>query len=575
LRKHWLATTALLVLPAAGGAEQLDYGLKSQTGWTSNVYGTSEDATIVSNSKLIDLEPVDDFSIRVSPWGRVSDVDGDVTWSLQYTPTYEYYLQETNISDFDHDVGAQIAWRIGDRTTLSASESFRQFSSLVRFNENAGDTTDPAVLRGDRSQLSGTQTAVTLRHLLTPLDELSMNVAYNTRSYQQGGNDLTSTSLASIYRHTLDNRTSVGLQGSWVRQSFSRSVGDDSVTDYYNISGTLDYQFSRTLRFEASLGPALIDSDAQLVSFSRKYGVAPVGSRLLAINANNCPLLNDTLPHDPQPRIPDPLNVGRTIPNPNYNPHIAAAGNFGGCTPSGQALARGELQQLGYPRGDPLVPGSSTGGSAKLTGFDSPYEFDTNGSLVAVDDSGFGGLEITYFARLALIKDWERWHGQISYSRSSDDSGSFGSSSVRDSVDVSLRWEPAPLWTVTLTGEYSLIDQASDFAIPSLVIVENEPTPTGVDTVSEIATVQRLVVEVDDNALTYNNYSATLTANRKLSEHSSVFAALYWYQQQQEFQLDRSLSFVPGVSADDVSTTRWSNLTLWVGFEYQFDTLKF
>ena len=171
LQKRWLATIALLLLPAAAGAEQFDYGVKSQAGWTNNVYGTSEDATILSNGQTEDLDPVDDYSMRVSPWGKVSDVDGDLTWSIQYQPSYEYYLHESDISDFDHEAGADLQWRIGDRTTLIATEAYRQFHSLVRFNENAGSLTDPAVLRGRRDELTGNRTGLALRHLLTARDE--------------------------------------------------------------------------------------------------------------------------------------------------------------------------------------------------------------------------------------------------------------------------------------------------------------------------------------------------------------------------------------------------------------------
>jgi hypothetical protein len=54
-----------------------------------------------------------------------------------------------------------------------------------------------------------------------------------------------------------------------------------------------------------------------------------------------------------------------------------------------------------------------------------------------------------------------------------------------------------------------------------------------------------------------------------------VFAALYWYQQEQNVDLDQAISFIPGVTGDDESTSNWNNLTLWLGFEYQFDTIRF
>jgi hypothetical protein len=562
VQRRWLATTVLLLLPAGSVAEQFDYGVRSQGGWTDNVYGTSDDATIVDVGRTVGQDPVDDWSVRISPWGKVSDLDGNVTWSLRYQPSYEYYLHESDIRDFDHDASAEISWRVGERTTLTASEAFREYRSLVRFNENAGSLTDPAVLRGRRDELTGTQTRLGVRHSLSPLDELWLNLAYNTRDYETA-TDLDSLVLGTGWRRSLDKRTVIGLQGSWIQQTYSRTVGDDAVTNYYNVSAVLDHQFSRTLRFEASLGPTLIDSDTELVNFAPRYGVATFASTTVAIDANACPLLNDTLPHQPDPDAP------------NYNPHIASF-NYGSCgVSSSRILQRGELDRLGYPRGDPLVPGSPTGQSAKLTGFDSPYELDENGNLAAVDDSDFGEIDVTYFARLALLKDWERWHAELVYERSSDDSGTFGTSSVADTLELSVRWNPLRFWTISATGAYSLIDQASDVAVPSLLIVENEAVPAGVDSVSEIATVQRMVVDVDDDALSYDNYSVSVTATRQLSEHSSVFASVYWYRQRQTIDLDQPIAFVPGEDPDDESVSRWDNLTLWVGFDWQFDTFKF
>jgi hypothetical protein len=562
LQRRWLATTVLLLLPAGAIAEQFEYGVRTQGGWTDNVYGTSEEATVLDEGRTVGQDPVDDWSVRVSPWGKVSDLDGEFTWSLEYRPAYEYYLQESDIRGFDHEAGGRLDWRVGERTTLVASETFRRYRSLLRFNENAGSLTDPAVLRGEREKLTGTQSLLGVRHSLTRRDELWLNLSYNTRDYESAS-DLDSVIVGGGWRHSLDQRTLIGLQASWIQQSFSRRVGDDAVTDYYNLSAVLEHQFSRTLRFEAYAGPALIDSNTELVSFSPRYGVVSgLGGQPHAVDAGTCPLLNDALPHQPDPNAA------------NYNPHVASLG-FGGCSilPP-RPLQPGELNRLGYPRGDPLAPGS-VGGSAKLTGFDSPYEFDTNGNLVAVDDSDFDELDVTYFARVALIKDWERWHAEVSYERSSDDSGTIGASSVEDSVELSLRWEPARLWTVTATGGYSLLDQASDAAIPSLLIVENGPVPAGVDSVSEIATVQRLVVDVDDNALSYTSAYASLAASRKLSERSSVFAALYWYEQEQNVDVDESISFIPGVTGDETDVSHWENLTFWVGFDWHFDTIKF
>jgi len=558
LQRLRLPTIALLLLPAAAAAQQLEYGVRSQVGWTDNVYATAEDTS---------LEPVDDYSMRLSPWGRLSDFDGNFTWQLRYQPSYEHYLQETDRNGFDHDTGGYAAWRVGPRTTLFANGSYQAYESLVRFNENTGNPADPAVLRSRQDKITGGVGGLGVTHELTPRDSLVLSTSYTIRTYEdQNNNDLESYVLGGNWKHTLNERTKVGLSGAWIRQSFARQVGDDAITNYYNLSGLIEHQFSRSLRFELSAGPAVIDSNQELVNFVPQYGVRAFGQTnptFAAVDANSCALLNDTLP----------LNEDET--SPTYNPHVTRFG-FADCgLNSNRALSRGELELLGYPRGAPLVPGGRTNQIAKLTEFGDPYELDSNGLLVPLEEGDFGDPDVTYFARAALYKDWERWHTELSYERANSDSGDYGASSVQDSFTTSLRWEPAQHWRVTLSGVYSLVDQANDVVIPKAQIVENEAAPPGVDSVSDLATVQRLVAEVDDNAVSYTSMGVSLSASRRLTQYSSIFGSVYWYQQRQEVDLDDSLSFLPGASSDSSRTNRWNTLTFWVGVDWQFETIQF
>ncbi len=558
MQRCWLVTTALLLLPAATLAEQLEYGLRSQAGWTDNVYGTGDDSLLETGDELVAVDRVDDYSVRLSPWGKLSDPDGRFTWSLRYQPSYEYYLQESELRDFDHDANAELAWRVGDRTTLFLTEAFQQYRSLVRFNENLASPTDPAVLRSRRDKILGNATTLGMRNFLTRIDSLTTTLNYNTRDFEDEFSvDRSTFSLASLYLRDLSQRTSIGIRGYWIQQAFQRQIGDENVTDYYNLSGVFEHEFSRTLSLELSAGPTLIDSGAELVNFSPKYGAVAFRGSVVALDAETCRRLN-------------PFQA----PDPATNPYITGL-NFSGCDlNSTRTLSPGELQAIGYRQGSPLVPGSAQKG-AKLTGFEDPYTLNSDGELVPLDATGFGDTEVTYFARAALIKDWERWHAQLSYERANDDSGSFGTSSVQDSLELALRWEPTQLWTVSLTGAYTLIDQATDAAIPSGLVVANEAAPVGVDNVTQLLAVQRVIADVSDDALSYNSASVSLTANRRLTENSSLFAALYWYRQEQSVELDEQLSFIPGVTSDDEVVSRFHTLTLWVGIDWHFDTIKF
>ncbi|MGH7288192.1 MAG: hypothetical protein ACREI8_09280, partial [Myxococcota bacterium] len=196
---------------------------------------------------------------------------------------------------------------------------------------------------------------------------------------------------------------------------------------------------------------------------------------------------------------------------------------------------------------------------------------NSSGAFVPLDDSAdLGGATLTYFASLALLKDWETWHARAAYVRSNSDAGSFGVSSVQDSFELGLSWEPAHLWRLALTGSYAIQDQANDVVVPTGVILVNEPAPAGVTSVQNIATVQKVLAEVSNNAVSYSVASINFTATRQLTRHASAFFSLYWYDQEQKLEVDDD-----SLLTDDEQVTRWNSLTLWVGLNWQFDTIRF
>jgi hypothetical protein len=536
VRRFGLVTTVLLLQAAASAAEQIDYGVKTQMGWTDNVYGTSDDAVIESQGQFVPLEEVDDFSGRISPWAQLSDPEGDLTWSLRYQPAYEYYIDEAGLRGFDHDASAVVTWRVGERTTLSLSEYYREYRTLLRFNENAGSLTEAAVLRGRRDEITGSFTTLGLRHVLTPRDEVDLSASYSFRDYdQETSSDLESAIMGGGYRHSLTPRTAIGVRGSWTRQSFERSIGNDAETDYYYLSGTLEHQFSRTLRVELAAGPTLIDTDRSLTNFLPRYAVQRFanGTGLVVTQPGLCPVLD-----------------GR---------RIAVYGQFAYGCPNFEGLTAEQLGQLGFPAGE--VP--------ELVEFSDPLEETASGALVPVDDSEFQEPELTYFARASLLKEWERFEARVTYERTADESGSFGGASTVDSVELSVSFEPDPLWTFGLNGGVSLLEQASEAAIPRALVVESEFTTV---VVPPVAAVRQVIVDVDDNALSYTGLYASFSASRRLTEHSSVFGAVYWYRQEQEREFDPIGA--AGESSASI-TSKWDNLTFWVGLDWKFDTFKF
>ena len=152
---------------------------------------------------------------------------------------------------------------------------------------------------------------------------------------------------------------------------------------------------------------------------------------------------------------------------------------------------------------------------------------------------------------------------RLAYVRSNNEAGSFGVSSVQDTFEAGLSWEPARLWSLALTGAYAIQDQANDVVVPTGVVLVNEPVPAGVTTPSgQIATVQQVLAEVSGNAVSYSTASVDFTATRQLTQHASAFFSVYWYDQEQKLEVDDD-----SLLTDDERVTRWNTLTFWVGLE--------
>jgi len=517
-RTAWLVTTALLLLPAQARAQQLDYGVRSGVAWSSNVFGTAEDTQLNG----VEEDPIDDYSLRLSPFAAVSDPDGDVTWSLRYQPTYEHYLHETDLDGFDQNAGGSVGWRFADRWTLRVNENFALYQSPVRFNESTGNAANPVILRVENSEIRSNQASAVLEYGLTRRDSLALITNYNFTTYSEGnGNDRNTPSAALFYQHILSERTSAGARFSWIQQSITRQSGQDDTTQFYNLAGTLGHAFSPTFRLEASAGPTFIDTTPadefapSVFGFRVQTDTTGQASLPLAIDADTCEL--------------DPV-LGERV----------ASLTFGSpCEPVGvlsNALAKQTRK----------VPTIDASGNALST-------------------SGSGETDLTYFARLALIKDWETWHATLAYERANSDTATFGSSSVADSLETQLSWTPLRLWTFGLTAGISLQENTTDSVVPQQFVVANVPTPPGsvLGNPPAIAEIQSIIAEERSDAEKYRTESVSFSATRKLTEHSSAFAALYWYTQRQELDFPD----------DDV--TRWNNLTLWIGLDWKFDPIRF
>ena len=413
MRGRLLVSLALLLHAAPAGAERLMYGGRSEAFWTDNVFGTSQDA-------------LPDEVGRLAPWADVSDNEGRVTWGLRAAPTYEYYVDQSGLRGFDYDVGGRFGWYLGDRTTFTASDRFLRYHSVTAFNEQAapGETIIPI---GQRQLFTTNTINGSLDHRLGPLDRVSLSVSQNIYDFSDDNQpDHSYLGTYLTYDHTLSERASIGTRVSWAQQTTNRTDVPDDVTDYYNLAGTFSYTFSPTMQLGLSAGPTWIQNNS-------KGFVAPSVTTTQGV----------TIP-DAAARRPFPLRQesdGFHFLDADSCPLVSGVRvSSPTCKSVQPALTDRQLQVFNlFTPSQILVP--------------------FLGSVPSI-----GGGNTTYFASATLSKQWERWNGTLSYTRSAGQSTTIAT--VSDVVSGTLNWQIARRWTADLSGSYELREQANqNFAL--------------------------------------------------------------------------------------------------------------
>lgn len=491
MHRRFFASIALVLLPTPAGAEQFQYGGRSEVFWTDNVFGTAEDVT-------------DGEAARVAPWADLEDREGRVTWGLRYAPTYEYYLDQSSLRGFDHDVGGRFAWQVGDRTTVSASERFQRYHGVTSFNEQAAPGED-IIPVGQRQRFKVNSVGGSILHQLGPLDRVSLSLSQGLYDYSDES-QLNSNFLGAnlSYDHTLSERTSVGTRLSWGRQTSERLDVSDDVTDYYNISGVLSYTFSPTVQFSLSAGPALIQGNEDDFE-PPEQASAPVFPRLQ--KSDGLHFVDAT-----------------TCPEDSPGVHVLS------------------------PKCKTVGPALPTAGPQAL--------FPFVGSLPSVDNSN-----TTYFASATLSKQWERWSGELAYTRGAGESTAIAS--VSDVVYGSLNWRIAQRWTADLAGSFERREQANENLVLSpevenVLVATNPPNPPFTGLVAQSIAVRAVRL---DSGTGVDVLAASLRVAYQLADRASLYVSTDWREQ----------SF----TGDASSLGGTNRLALTVGLNYSFDPISF
>lgn len=493
-------TTTLLIVPTALSAGRLDYGTRTQALWTDNVLGVPENEQ-------------DDVSGRLSPWAELLDDDGDLTGGLRYAPSYEYYLDQDGLRGFDHDANGHLEWQMTPSTKFAVSDRFQRYHTVTRFNSEVapGETINQI---GDRERFKRNIVNASLDHHLNPRDLLSLYAYHNLLDFSEENQpDRDNFGSGLYYQHRLSERSTLGSRLSWSRQVFNSNQRDKINTDYLNLSGVVTHEFTRTFRVELSAGPTLIFGDSQEFQ-------------------------------DADPATPE-IDIQRNV-FPAQRQQDGRIHFFDANTCKDKDKVTG-LPILDFTCGD--------GGSTNILTFNNREIAPIIGSIPSANDTN-----TTYFAELSLVKEWEKWQADLTYTRSISQATSVAA--VSDLVYASLRWEPAPRWSATLSAGYERQEQATDnVVLVTTVTNENLPPPNPPTLPNCCANSQETRAEILDNSSRIENYTASLFVSYQLTRRSTLFATAWWGEQKQT----GDISFL-----GDVQT-----FTATIGVNYTFDPFLF
>jgi len=495
----WLAALlGLSALPAR--AQEAVLGANLYGRWDSNVVQTP-------NAQA-------DFSLRVGPDVHLRETQGDLTYDLHYTPTYQAYSRLTGLDAWEQFVSATGHYRIGSATSLDVSETFDYVPSASFFVQQLA--TPGAVTLGTPSisVLGHTTTLVNTAYIA--LHELwselwSSDLTITSQFLEPQLQNSISTNVAGAqanltYALTPLDRVGAAL-GATVQQFGSNNVQNSSTSYFYNMSGIWNHQFSSTWAMQLLAGPTIVESPTVSVPNQTPVSLFPttsVGGQSFLVDFATC----------------------RQLPVIGFV--------FETCGPASLNL--------------PVLSNSS------------PQP--TNGFVPVTGQAASSGTNVTYFANLSTTKVWENLTFSLGFTRGAG-LGLLTTSSISDTVSGGVGWAISPLWTANLSVLWT--DQSSSASSTTAIVHTIHPVPykIGNQTFFQTPQIDGVVFQQQSSNINIYQWAVGTHVSYQISKRASVFANFFYLNQ-------------TGSSSSSLFSStglRFIETRVDLGFHYEFDPI--
>lgn len=230
-------------------AGQVDLSLETRLGGDSNVFRQANDKT-------------EDGTFDISPRLAVHDDDADLTYGLDYMPTYRSFFKTSGIDGVDHTANARLGWMVTPVDEIEASGSY--FNGRQYLFGSAGSGAGSTLTVNDRERIRISDARLAYRRTLSR--RLSVRAEGFFDDFDASGTSVNSQTDSRAYtgkistQYVVHPRLVVGLSGSGRRRE-NRAVEDvrpSTRTDVWDVLVFASYEITPTLSASAQIGPSFI-----------------------------------------------------------------------------------------------------------------------------------------------------------------------------------------------------------------------------------------------------------------------------------------------------------------------------
>lgn len=505
----------LVLAPSSARAAEAVFGVEGLTSFNTNVFYQSEDGQKGG-------------SFRGGPFVRLRDRTGQLNWALNYRPSYEAFYNVSGINSFYHFADGEVSWQPSAATEFYANDQF-SYTPTRSVTELSGGGTVLAQPAPDfrNNQVLQNYFNIGIRHALTPrwFGDISLSSSildYDTELFS----DSSSLSGQGFATYMLSPRDRVGGGLGYSRQTVEPPQSESSSTNYYQLYAIWNHDFSPSFRFRANAGPTVVVAPETLAE-----SFAGVPEFSLTTESG------DRFPIDP---------ASCTINN--------GVVDIGTC---------GVYRLPGFAQPPFLTSGQ--------LGLDSFVTLPLVGEKP--DD---GGTSLTYFANVAVEKEWRNVKTALSYVRNASTTSGLSQSLITDTFRFTGDWRPSPLWNVLLSAYYiqrtSTSDQPQFFVVGQVAsgivpcslqiggAVIACGTLDGVRATGVRATLRGSAETKLDN------YLVTLQVNRNLTRSSYAYVRATWDRQYSRREFEDLFT-----ESTYFATSSVNRYVVAIGFVYEFD----